>query len=339
MAHHTRVRANLAAWQATPPVDPTEMEKFDADNLGNIDGDTGGVWAPSSVIEIGGSGLKVSGILEIVNGLVKNAQQLEVQSGGTLKIDSGAIFTILQALVLNGAAGDVNPAISTTVAPTTRKVLWQMTFGTPKLRIYQRAATTNFVRGFEITINASWNGTQWVADDTAASARIFAISQGPALSVTAGDENQLYIAAKASTGSAWNENAWDSGGLSLAPQVPTATAASLPKNLVSPASVIKAWGVIVTDGVGGASISEGYGLDATLTFGSGDLTVTLRNAMASFNFHIGGNLISPLGAFHVQYVPLSTTTFKVRVTNTSTSAAINLSATATAFSFDVVGKQ
>jgi hypothetical protein len=60
LAHHTRVRANFAAW-ATGVVTQTEFNKLDENLFKSINGDDGGVWAPSSAIEIGGSGLEVSG--------------------------------------------------------------------------------------------------------------------------------------------------------------------------------------------------------------------------------------------------------------------------------------
>jgi hypothetical protein len=84
MSHHTRVRANSAAW-ATGTVTQAEWEKFDANLFKSINGDEGGVWAPSTAIEIGGAGLDVSGPLESSGGATFN---------GAATFNAGANFTV-----------------------------------------------------------------------------------------------------------------------------------------------------------------------------------------------------------------------------------------------------
>lgn len=60
MSHHTRVRASVAAW-SSGAVTPAEFEKLDANQFASINGDAGGVWAPTSVITIGGAGIELPG--------------------------------------------------------------------------------------------------------------------------------------------------------------------------------------------------------------------------------------------------------------------------------------
>jgi len=68
----------------------------------------------------------------------------------------------------DGPAGEQNPSLTTVINPTNRKLLWQVTGGTYGLRIYYTDRT------IEITLNARWDGTQWVKDTTSFfSARFF----------------------------------------------------------------------------------------------------------------------------------------------------------------------
>jgi hypothetical protein len=62
---------------------------------------------------------------------------------------------------LDGPAGEENPSITTVINPTNRKLLWAATGGTYGLRLYYTDRT------IEITLNARWDGTQWVKDSTA----------------------------------------------------------------------------------------------------------------------------------------------------------------------------
>src|SRR5690349_1532225 len=62
MAHNALIRGDLAAWSSTTAaVTPAEIYGITLQAFQSINGDLGGVWAPASVIEIGGLGLLVSG--------------------------------------------------------------------------------------------------------------------------------------------------------------------------------------------------------------------------------------------------------------------------------------
>lgn len=60
MAHFVRVRSP-GTWLSLSTLLPAEMESFDAQLYSSINGDGGGVWAPSAIIEIGGLGIKITG--------------------------------------------------------------------------------------------------------------------------------------------------------------------------------------------------------------------------------------------------------------------------------------
>lgn len=78
--------------------------------------------------------------------------------------------TFTQPQTFNGAAGDTSPAFETTSAPTARKLLWEFAINANyKGRLY---SSKSFNGAFEFTINARWDGTQWVRDS--ANAGLFA---------------------------------------------------------------------------------------------------------------------------------------------------------------------
>jgi hypothetical protein len=71
------------------------------------------------------------------------------------------VFSATQAL--NGPAGDTSAAMATTAVPGTRKLLWDIagTAGGYHYRLYAASRT------LEITLNARWDGAQWVKDTAA----------------------------------------------------------------------------------------------------------------------------------------------------------------------------
>ena len=84
MAHHTRIRAT-GFWILASTFDPAEAEALDLAQFGSIDGDTGGTWAPSAVITIGGQGLTVGGAFN-----ASDVRTAVWQSGGSATWDAGA---------------------------------------------------------------------------------------------------------------------------------------------------------------------------------------------------------------------------------------------------------
>ncbi|HYM98068.1 MAG TPA: hypothetical protein VET26_12260 [Candidatus Sulfotelmatobacter sp.] len=101
-------------------------------------------------------GAQASGNLPV--GSVRS--QLDSLDATSVRTNVANIFTAKQTF--NGAAGDTNAAIATTSAPSTRKLLWEITgTGNYNYRLYAASRTLEF------TLNAQWNGTQWVKDSTA----------------------------------------------------------------------------------------------------------------------------------------------------------------------------
>lgn len=95
MSHHTRTRANLTAW-SSGAVSPTEFDKLDTNGFKSINGDEGGVWAPSSVIEIGGDGLLMSGDFTADGACIFNAG---VEFNGSISFNSGADVTFIDSVL------------------------------------------------------------------------------------------------------------------------------------------------------------------------------------------------------------------------------------------------
>lgn len=61
---------------------------------------------------------------------------------------------------VNGTADETNAALATTSTPTVRKLLWEIAGAANayKYRLYAE------LHALEITVNARWDGTQWVKD-------------------------------------------------------------------------------------------------------------------------------------------------------------------------------
>jgi hypothetical protein len=88
--------------------------------------------------------------------------QLDALDATSVRTNVANLFTALQTF--NGASGDTNGALATTAAPTTRKLLWEFAINAGyKGRLY---SSTSFNGAFEVTINARWDGTQWVRDSS-----------------------------------------------------------------------------------------------------------------------------------------------------------------------------
>lgn len=121
MAHNTRVRPG-GLWAIGSALLATEMEQIDSTLSRCINGDQGGVWAPTSVIEIGGEGLKVTGQCALYT--VTISSTLDVQEQVTclaglsveLGITCGALQTIGGDATLDGDLYAHNASISQTLA-------------------------------------------------------------------------------------------------------------------------------------------------------------------------------------------------------------------------------
>lgn len=68
--------------------------------------------------------------------------------------------TFIAPQIFNGYGGDTNAALETTAAPGTRKLLWEIQAGGGmKVRFY-----SSYDGSWEMTVNAGWDGGQWVRD-------------------------------------------------------------------------------------------------------------------------------------------------------------------------------
>lgn len=93
MAHNTRVRADLTAWEAAIPLEPSELDALDEGQFAAINGDDGGVWAPADPIIIGGAGLQFTGEVT-AGGDLAITGTLTVESGGAIDVEAGGNINI-----------------------------------------------------------------------------------------------------------------------------------------------------------------------------------------------------------------------------------------------------
>lgn len=112
MAHHTRTRVNLAAW-ASGAVSPTEFDNLDANGFKSINGDDGGVWAPASPIELGGSGLKMTGPFEADGATTLDG---DVEINGLLTVNSATAEFQGNVVLGNGGGDTLTINATTTIA-------------------------------------------------------------------------------------------------------------------------------------------------------------------------------------------------------------------------------
>jgi len=97
--HHDRIRLP-GGWTDLSVLHAAEMELFDASQVALIDGDTGGAWAPTSQIVIGGAGVWVTGPL------IANDLRATVTSGHSIVINNGAVIDVRPGGVVQfGATG------------------------------------------------------------------------------------------------------------------------------------------------------------------------------------------------------------------------------------------
>jgi hypothetical protein len=88
VAHNPRVRADLTAWTAAIPLEPSELDALDEGQFAAINGDDGGTWAPADPIIIGGAGIEFTGAVPTGEDLNVEGD-ITIASGGTLTVESG----------------------------------------------------------------------------------------------------------------------------------------------------------------------------------------------------------------------------------------------------------
>lgn len=134
----SRIRAP-GGWIAGSTITPTELETFDQNLSRALDGYAGGTYAPSSLLEIGGSGLKLSSTGNQLSGT------LTVLSGGLLAVNGGAAFVAVEGstfLVQSDATLQGNVALG-------------ISGGTKTLTVHGAAT---FEKNVTVTQAATFNG-------------------------------------------------------------------------------------------------------------------------------------------------------------------------------------
>lgn len=282
-----------------------------------------------------------------------------IQSGSTVALDSGSILNMEgDATWLAGGTLTFDPGSTLDVGGTfnlgstifggsvpgsgSRTLLWQTpASATVNIRIYARAGgvTPLAAAGFELTLNASWTGTQWHADDTSVYAAIEESFQRPPTSSVggtfAGEFATRLTRYKASTGGNWNADAWDSyTGIGVGN--PSAAFAYLPPNTLFSKNIVKAFALLTTDGVGGVTISDGFGLSTAVISGS-EILVTLRNAMANLAYSVIPGMVGITAVPNLTSI-VSSTQFRIGVRDFA-GAAISPGGVALSVNIMVLGAQ
>jgi hypothetical protein len=116
--------------------------------------------------------------------------QLDALDATSVRTSVANTFTALQTF--NGAGGDQNAALRTNENPTVRKLAWEMVGGSFTMRLYYGDTF------FELTLNARWDGTNWVSDNSGLNSAKYEFQR-----------TDMFMRRKAPTASAWADSAWD----------------------------------------------------------------------------------------------------------------------------------
>jgi hypothetical protein len=112
----------------------------------------------------GAARIGAQAIGNLVAGSVRS--QLTALDATSVRTNVANIFAAKQTV--NGADGDTSAAMATASQPVVRKLLWEIGggAGSYNYRLYAARAS------FELTVNARWDGAQWVKDTSAASTKL-----------------------------------------------------------------------------------------------------------------------------------------------------------------------
>lgn len=265
--------------------------------------------------EVNAAGVAISSAIDGVSGG-------EYTPTDKIVIDGSFGLEVSAPIVLD-ALSDQQAQLDSTRPPqaSSRRLLHRSAVdGTSFARIY---VSRQSPIGLEYVVGAAWDGAQWVRDGAATATRML---------VTGGGEVRVEISLAGATFAAW-----DTPSLSLRSGNPASGAFA---NTLYSSSIPKAWGLITTDGAGGVTIVDAFGVEpGSDTIASGDIEITLTNSMASANYAVIANNADFTG-FYASGRPdpvTPTTVINLRTTNSGTqvSAASNVLTT----SFVVFGEQ
>jgi hypothetical protein len=188
---------------------------------------------------------------------------------------------------------------------------------------------------FELAINAVWSSASslWSQQATGAPSRLFRFGA-----------NGIDILTQVSGSGAWADGAWASTAMRLSAAASPASTVAPAANTVSACQVAKAWGVVTTDGSGGATLVEGFNIDSTeLGFASGALTVGFLTDMPTANYVVNSsvNLTSVSAWKGAQATSHTTVGFLISsfAEGAGTIAQENLAAVARTIRFTVFAKE
>ena len=243
------------------------------------------------------------------------------------EVAPGATGTAYSAQkTFNGAAGDTNGALATTVTPTNRKLLWQISAGTIQIRFYARS-NSGGGEALEVTANAVWGGSTWSADDTSAAAQMLAI--GTHTGTGARDASLLR---KTTTTGTWSS--WDTEQLRFLAGDPGASSTGY-HNTLTTRNMCKLWASISVSG-GTATVDDGFNVTSAAVSGTA-LQVTIGDNMADTDYAVIATNRSSLGRVW-EALNITTTSFQLRCRLVSDGSIVDLSSTAGDVSVMLLGK-
>lgn len=203
--------------------------------------------------------------------------------------------------------------------------------GNYSIQFYRHKLLASSQDELHIAVNATWNGTSWVQDDSAESSYLIRIGTD-----VAGRGKVMTFEGQPPGTGPWADTAWVKG-MGIAPAdagralfledmqiawdntTTGATGANPPastaiKNVLSAKNTIKAWGIVETD-TGGEVIHEGFGISSATISGT-DLQIGFSALMDSTDYAVVcTENVSALNGLIPSITFKSGTAFRVRMTH------------------------
>jgi len=280
----------------------------------SVNGDTGGVWAPSLPVTFGGSGVQVFGPLVATDAqiTVTTGKFVSIMSGANLVVNSGAEFFMNGTMkVQTGNIWVYGPSL----------IQMYGTFGNVSGIVFNNYSAMMLLAGSSITL-----------------------SSGTTLACAAGSTVSLAGTTTFPTGSlVLNQSAL---GIQFTGVQPAKNVDPGANNLAIGTNQIKALGVLTSEAGVGVSCIDGMNVASVGLSGSNrGWTVTLARGMATTSYGITATYrIFPGFTDAVNcWVPKVTVTgldsFKIELQKSNTEAYADLTAGSYAVSFEVTGRQ
>ena len=289
MSNNVRVRP-VGFWTFNSAVLPAEFELIDAQVAGSLAANSGGTWAPTSLITIGGLGVTVSGPFNATDAKyisVDTTLQIELganlqlignllaNSGAIVGITSGAFLTVASGGTFTGSAGSIVTLAGTTTLSGTNTLSGTTTIS----GALTCSNTVTLSKGVTITQStANTNAITATGNGTGAGASCTGGATGPGIAAVSGTPQTNIAPTCAGT---------FAGYIQLTGTDPSAGVNPGANNALHAMAIPKAWAsVSVASGAGPYTPADSYNISTVTDVSTGVYDVTFVRAMSNSSYPV-----------------------------------------------------